>query len=201
MIDKNRLLAITDGVVAIAATIMVLQLTIPEIINMGSILEQWPLLLGYIISFTQVFLAWHEHHDSVANAEMINHRIFLINCMWLFFITLLPFVTGLAGHAGNYQPAMLMYILVLFMVQLSITIESRSICKLNNTEILDGEVIRIIRIVSFVGYPLAAASTFWNTLIAYIIILAVSIIEIALMCAYDIKIGKLIKQAKHDNEE
>lgn len=198
MIDQNRLLAITDGIVAIAATIMVLQLVVPEEISMAAVAEQWPTLVAYIISFIQIFLAWHEHHDSVFNAKYINHRIFLINCLWLFFITLLPFVTGVVGHSPDHQASMLMYIMMLFLIQLTITIESRSICKLNNTPILDYEVIKKIRIISFAGYILAAASTFINPFFAYIIILTLSFVEILFMCLYDIKIGKQLR--KEENE-
>lgn len=190
MIDQNRLLAITDGIVAIAATIMVLQLVVPKEVSMDAVAEQWPTLVAYIISFIQIFLAWHEHHDSVFNAKYINHRIFLINCLWLFFITLLPFVTGVVGHSPDHQASMLLYILVLFLIQLTITIESRGISKLNKTPVLDYEVIKMIRIISFAGYLLAAASTFVNPFLAYIIILALSFVEILLMCLYDIKIGK-----------
>ena len=190
MIDQNRLLAITDGIVAIAATIMVLQLVVPKEVSMDAVAEQWPTLVAYIISFIQIFLAWHEHHDSVFNAKYINHRIFLINCLWLFFITLLPFVTGVVGHSPDHQASMLLYILVLFLIQLTITIESKGISKLNKTPILDYEVIKKIRIISFAGYLLAAASTFVNPFLAYIIILALSFVEILLMCLYDIKLGK-----------
>jgi len=194
MIDQNRLLAITDGIVAIAATIMVLQLVVPKEVSMEAVAEQWPTLVAYIISFIQIFLAWHEHHDSVFNAKYINHRIFLINCLWLFLITLLPFVTGVVGHSPDHQASMLLYILVLFLIQLTITIESRGISKLNKTPILDYEVIKKIRIISFAGYLLAAASTFVNPFLAYIIILALSFVEILLMCLYDIKIGKQRKE-------
>ena len=194
MIDQNRLLAITDGIVAIAATIMVLQLVVPKEVSMEAVAEQWPTLVAYIISFIQIFLAWHEHHDSVFNAKYINHRIFLINCLWLFFITLLPFVTGVVGHSPDHQASMLLYILVLFLIQLTITIESRGISKLNKTPILDYEVIKKIRIISFAGYLLAAASTFVNPFLAYIIILALSFVEILLMCLFDIKIGKQRKE-------
>lgn len=198
MIDQNRLLAITDGIVAIAATIMVLQLVVPTELSMAAVAEQWPTLVAYIISFIQIFLAWHEHHDSLFNAKIVNHRIFLINCLWLFFITLLPFVTGVVGHSPDHQASMLLYILILFLIQLMITIESRSICKLNKTTVLDYEVIKKIRIISFVGYILAAASTFINPFFAYIIILALSFIEILLMCLYDIKIGKLIQKEEKE---
>ena len=193
MIDKNRLYAITDGIVAIAATIMVLQLVVPKEVSLAAFTEQWPVLAAYIVSFIQIFLAWHEHHDSVFNAKYINHRIFLINCLWLFFITLLPFVTGVVGHSPDHQASMLLYILILFLIQLMITIESRSICKLNKTQVLDYEVIKKIRIISFAGYLSAAASTFIDPRIAYIIVLALSFVEILFMCLYDIKIGKLLK--------
>ena len=199
MIDKNRLLAITDGVVAIAATIMVLQLVVPSEISAAAVAEQWPTLIAYIISFVQVFLAWHEHHDSVANAIYINHRIFLVNCLWLFFITLLPFFTGLVGHSRGNQFAMLAYILVLFLIQLMITVESRMLQKLNDTIVLDYEVIRIIRIVSFIGYVVAAASTFIRPFWGFVIILVLSACEIVLMCTYDIKLGKRLKnQSKEE---
>jgi len=172
----------------------VLQLVVPKEVSMDAVAEQWPTLVAYIISFIQIFLAWHEHHDSVFNAKYINHRIFLINCLWLFFITLLPFVTGVVGHSPDHQASMLLYILVLFLIQLTITIESRGISKLNKTPILDYEVIKKIRIISFAGYLLAAASTFVNPFLAYIIILALSFVEILLMCLYDIKIGKQRKE-------
>ena len=77
MIDKGRLMAITDGIVAIAATIMALELTVPEKFSLAAVNAQMPTMVAFLISFVQIFLAWHEHHDSFAFAEKINHRIFL----------------------------------------------------------------------------------------------------------------------------
>ncbi len=191
MIDKNRLLAITDGIVAIAATIMVLQLVVPEAVSLNAIAEQWPTLLAYIISYAQIFLAWHEHHDSIANAELINHRIFLINCLWLFFITLLPFVTGVIGHSPDHKLSVLMFIAILFLVQLSITIESKAIQKLNKCRILDHDVIRVIRILSFTGYAVAAVGACIDPSAGLLIILALSLCEIIIMCMYDSKLNKM----------
>ena len=142
MIDKGRLMAITDGIVAIAATIMALELTVPEKFSLAAVNAQMPTMVAFFISFVQIFLAWHEHHDSFAFAEKINHRIFLLNCLWLLFITLLPFATGLIGQSANHKYSVLVYIALLFLVQLSITIESRAIRKLNKTPILDEEVIK-----------------------------------------------------------
>ncbi len=200
MINKDRLLAITDGIVAIAATIMVLQLVVPEKAGVAAIAAQWPILLAYIISFLQIFLAWHEHHDSVAPAEWINHRIFLVNCVWLFFITLLPFVTGIVGKSPDHTPSMLLYIGVLFMVQLVISIESRMIVNLNNCTIIDAPVIRKIRIMSFIGYGAAAVCALINPAFSFLVIIILSVGEIVVMCNYDSKVtAKLRKMRAEQN--
>ena len=192
MIDKGRLMAITDGIVAIAATIMVLQLVVPEKFDMKAVYDQLPTMIAYIISFVQVFLAWHEHHDSFAYAEKINHRIFLLNCLWLFFVTLLPFATRVIGNSHGHTPSVLLYIGVLIMVQLTITIESRSIRKLNKTPILDEEIIKKIRMISIAGYLISALFAFFKPFIALLMILLLTVIEIILICLYDRKIAKYI---------
>lgn len=55
--NKDRIIALTDGIVAIAATIMVLELKIPKIITLDSLLSQIPILYSYIISFALIYLA------------------------------------------------------------------------------------------------------------------------------------------------
>ena len=192
MIDKGRLMAITDGIVAIAATIMALELTVPEKFSLAAVNAQMPTMVAFLISFVQIFLAWHEHHDSFAFAEKINHRIFLLNCLWLLFITLLPFATGLIGRSANHKYSVLVYIAVLFLVQLSITIESRAIRKLNKTPILDEEVIKKIRIISIAGYIIAAVCALVVPVSGLIVVLVLSAVEIVVVCLYDIKISKHI---------
>ncbi|MBQ3389589.1 MAG: DUF1211 domain-containing protein [Firmicutes bacterium] len=200
MINKDRLLAITDGIVAIAATIMVLQLTIPEKAGFAAVAAQWPVMLAYIISFLQIFLAWHEHHDSVAPAEWINHRIFLVNCAWLFFITLLPFVTAIVGRSPDDRASMLLYIGVLFLVQLVISIESRMIVNLNNCTIVDAPVIRQIRIISFAGYAAAAVCALIHPFSSFIIILILTAAEIIVMCRYDGRVTAKIKKRRAEQK-
>ena len=200
MINKDRLLAITDGIVAIAATIMVLQLTIPEKAGFAAVAAQWPVMLAYIISFLQIFLAWHEHHDSVAPAEWINHRIFLVNCAWLFFITLLPFVTAIVGRSPDDRASMLLYIGVLFLVQLVIIIESRMIVNLNNCTIVDAPVIRQIRIISFAGYAAAAVCALIHPFSSFIIILILTAAEIIVMCRYDGRVTAKIKKRRAEQK-
>ena len=201
MINKDRLLAITDGIVAIAATIMVLQLVVPEKASVSAIAAQWPILLAYIISFLQIFLAWHEHHDSVAPADWINHRIFLVNCVWLFFITLLPFATGIVGNSPDHTPSMLLYIGVLFMIQLVISIESRMIVNLNSCTIVDAPVIKKIRVMSFVGYGVAAVCALIHPAFSFVVILILTAAEIVAMCSYDSKVTAKIRKMRAEQKK
>ena len=187
MIDKNRLVSISDAIVAVAATIMVLQLDIPERVGWAAVQSQHQTLIAYLISFLQIFLAWHEHHDSLAGATKINHRIFLINCLWLFFITMLPLATGVIGKSPEHAPSILLYILILLAIQLTITWESHSVCKLNEIEVLDKPVIQKIRVLSITGYIIAAALAFVKPICGLIIILLVTAIELVMICLYDRK--------------
>lgn len=187
MIQKDRLIAVTDGIIAVAATIMVMQLHVPERATLSAAREQFPTLLAYIISYLQVFLAWHEHHDAFANAKAINHRIFLLNCLWLFFITLLPYATGIVGNSPNDRASVLLYLAILFLQSLIITIVSKQIEHLNQTDSLDNDIIHVLRKVTFPGYALAAVCTLIKPLAAFVVVVASCVISVGIVCYYDRK--------------
>lgn len=193
MIDKNRLTAITDGVLAIAATIMVLELEISDEITVDFVMRQMPTMIAYIISFVQIFLAWHEHHDALANCELINHRIFLVNCLWLFFITLLPFITGTIGRNPDNQYVVLLYIGILLLVNITLEIECAMIVKQNKHDIKDAEIIRLLRKVTITGYLVAAAISFVSPLVAICIVVFTCVVNIGLIWRHDIRKTKTLE--------
>ena len=160
MINKERLIAMTDAIIAVAATVMVLRLDIPEQVSIAAIRERIPVLIAYIISYTQIFLAWHEHHDSFIKAERINHRIFLMNTLWLFLITMLPFVTGVLGQSPAHRPTILLYLAVLALQAAVQMLECRMIEKLNGIRIQDAAIVHIIRVLTFAGCGLAGIFAF-----------------------------------------
>lgn len=185
MITKSRLLAITDGIIAVAATIMVMKLELPDEATLGAIMEQWPTLLAYMISYAQIFMAWHEHHDAFANAELINHRVFILNSAWLFFITLLPFVTAIAGSNPNDRASVLLYVGILAAGKLVLEIECNVIEKLNKQDRLDKDILQKLSILSFAAYGIAALSTMYRPILALIIIIGVSIYTNIAVAIYD----------------
>lgn len=71
-VNKERLAAFTDAVVAIAATIMVLELAVPSENNWHGMMEDLTVLSAYVVSFSQIYLVWKNHHDLFEKAKVIS---------------------------------------------------------------------------------------------------------------------------------
>ena len=82
--NKGRLEAFTDAIVAIAATIMVLELKTPLTNDWNGIKEILPTRLAYIISFVMIYVVWFSHHNLFKKAEVITPRTYLLNGLWIF---------------------------------------------------------------------------------------------------------------------
>lgn len=96
--NKTRVEAFTDAIVAIAATIMVLELRVPEHNSVASLLEEWPVFVAYIISFVLIYIVWYNHHNIFHKAKFISRKTYLLNGIWLFLLTLVPFLTHWVGE-------------------------------------------------------------------------------------------------------
>ena len=95
--EKNRLEAFSDGVLAIIITIMVLELSQPAGDGLKDLLALWPTLMAYGISFLFVAIYWVNHHLIFLKAERINVKILWCNIAWLFVMSLIPFATAWVG--------------------------------------------------------------------------------------------------------
>src|SRR5688572_6736868 len=96
--QKNRLEAFSDGVIAIIITIMVLELKVPHGVEFAALRPLLPVFLTYVLSFIYVGIYWNNHHHMLHAAERINGRILWANNHLLFWLSLTPFVTGWLGH-------------------------------------------------------------------------------------------------------
>jgi uncharacterized membrane protein len=101
---SGRLAAFSDGVLAIIITIMVLEMKVP---HGASIADLWPLLpvfLSYVLSFVYLGIYWNNHHHMLHVTERVNGAILWANLHLLFWLSLIPFVTGWMGE-NNFAPA------------------------------------------------------------------------------------------------
>jgi uncharacterized membrane protein len=95
---KGRLEAFSDGVLAIVITIMVLELRAPEGEGLRGLLPLVPVLLSYVLSFVYVGIYWTNHHHMFQMVHKISGPILWANLNLLFWLSLIPFVTGWMGE-------------------------------------------------------------------------------------------------------
>ncbi len=96
--EKHRLLAMTDGVIAIIITIMVLELKTPAEAAPEALLAEWPVFLAYAFSFAYVAIYWNNHHHYFHLVKRINGAVLWANFALLFWLSLVPFATAFAGE-------------------------------------------------------------------------------------------------------
>ncbi len=99
-LSPGRLEAISDGVIAVIITIMVLELKVPAPDGMAGVRAVLPTIFLYLLTFVQIGIYWVNHHYLVDEAETVTHGILWANLMFLFFLSLFPFATDWIGVKG-----------------------------------------------------------------------------------------------------
>jgi len=126
-VNKTRLEAFSDGVIAILITIMVLELRIPEGADWNSLRPIVPVFVTYVLSFVFLGIYWSNHHHLLHMADRITGGIMWANLHLLFWLSLTPFATGWMGR-NNFAPLpTAMYGLVLLFSAVAYTILVRMI--------------------------------------------------------------------------
>ena len=97
---KGRLEAFSDGVLAIIITIMVLELKTPHEPSLEALRPLVPVFLSYVLSFVFLGIYWNNHHHLFQAVRHVNGRILWANLHLLFWLSLIPFVTGWMGETG-----------------------------------------------------------------------------------------------------
>src|SRR5437016_9712790 len=119
--NKTRLEAFSDGVIAILITIMVLELKVPERGDLDSLVARGPVFLTYILSFVNLGIYWNNHHHMLQATRKINGKILWANMNLLFWLSLFPFATAWMGEQFTSVSAAV-YGVVLVMAAISYTI-------------------------------------------------------------------------------
>ena len=96
--EKNRIEAFSDGVLAIIITIMVLDLKVPQSANVSVLKPLLPVFLTYVLSFIYLGIYWNNHHHLLKAARKVNAGMMWANLHLLFWLSLFPFVTGWMGE-------------------------------------------------------------------------------------------------------
>jgi uncharacterized membrane protein len=116
--DRSRLEAFSDGVFAVAITLLALDLTVAGPAGQGSLADQlhekWPAFLAYLISFFMIGIIWVNHHVLVRSIIKADRLLLFLNLVLLLFVVLIPFATATVAdyfslHDWDTQVAMMLY--------------------------------------------------------------------------------------------
>ena len=132
--EKNRLEAFSDGVIAILITIMVLEFKVPHGSDVAALAPLWPTLVSYVLSFVFLAIYWNNHHHLLQAAHQVNGRVLWANTHLLFWLSLVPFTTAWMGENHFETQTVAVYGFVLFMSGVAFSGLARSLVKHHGPE-------------------------------------------------------------------
>jgi uncharacterized membrane protein len=108
-VEKNRLEAFSDGVLAIIITIMVLEMKVPHGSDLEVLKPVLPVFLSYVLGFVYLGIYWNNHHHLLKASDRVTGAIMWANLHLLFWLSLFPFVTGWIGENSFTSVPMALY--------------------------------------------------------------------------------------------
>jgi len=127
--EKNRLEAFSDGVLAIIITIMILELKVPHSSDWEMLREMVPQFIGYILSFIFIGIYWVNHHHLLQIVKHVNSGIMWANLNLLFWLSLIPIATGWMGENHFATNTVVVYAILLLLCGIAFTILQSRICR------------------------------------------------------------------------
>ncbi len=131
---KERLLAFSDGVIAIIITIMVLELKAPHGSSLAALRPLASVFLSYLLSFVFVAIYWNNHHHMFQLVHRVSGGILWANMHLLFWLSLIPFVTAWSGENHAAPTPVALYGVALLMCAVAYTILTRVIIAHDGSE-------------------------------------------------------------------
>ena len=176
--SKGRLEAFSDGVIAILITIMVLELKVPEHegADLHALAPLTPVFLAYVLSFVYLGIYWNNHHHMLQAARHVNGGVLWANLHLLFWLSLVPFVTGWMGENHFAPLPTAAYGGVLFMAGIAFVVLEGRLLNAGNPRLAAAVGNDIKGKMSAVLYLAAIPLAFVHQLISDAIYVAVALI-------------------------
>jgi uncharacterized membrane protein len=172
---KGRLEAFSDGVIAIIITIMVLELRAPHEANPAALIPLIPVFLSYLLSFIFLGIYWNNHHHLLHAVEHVNGRVLWANLHLLFWLSLVPFVTGWMGENNFARWTLAIYGMVLLLSAIAYFILVRALLSLHGRNSVLAAAMgsdfkgKISMVIYVVAIPLALVK-WWIACALYILV-------------------------------
>ena len=175
---KGRLEAFSDGVIAIIITIMVLELKVPHGEDLSALRPLISIFISYVLSFVYLGIYWNNHHHMLHAVSQVNGPILWANLHLLFWLSLVPFVTGWMGENHFAPMPVALYGVVLIMAAIAYYILSRMLIQHHGRDsVLAKAVGKDFKgKISVLIYALAIPLSFLNQWIAFGLYIFVALI-------------------------
>jgi uncharacterized membrane protein len=176
--NKARLEAFSDGVLAIIITIMVLEIKVPHGGEWKDLTQLFPIFVSYILSFTYIGIYWGNHHHLLHSVKQVSSGIIWGNINLLFWLSLVPFVTGWMGENHFAPDTMALYGASMLLSGISFYILMMAVEKnSHDNEELKQAFVHLNRkgITSTIGYASSIPLAYVHPLISAIIFVVISV--------------------------
>ena len=176
--SKSRLEAFSDGVLAIIITIMVLELHVPHGRDFADLRPILPILLTYVLSFVYIGIYWNNHHHLFHATQHVRGSVLWANLHLLFWLSLLPVVTGWMGASGFAPDPTALYGMILLMSGVAYWILVQAIIRGEGEDSLVKRAVGKDRkgVISVVLYAIAIPFSFYGHWIAHSLYILVALI-------------------------
>jgi uncharacterized membrane protein len=173
--NKTRLEAFSDGVIAIIITIMVLELKVPHGTDFATLKPLVPVFLSYVLSFIYLAIYWNNHHHMLHTVHKVTGRMLWANLHLLFWLSLIPFATGWMGENHFAETTAALYGFVLLMAAIAYYwLEQTIIASQGSDSVLRQAVGRdwkgIVSPILYVAAILIAFTSHWVSKAIYVLV-------------------------------
>jgi uncharacterized membrane protein len=174
---KGRLEAFSDGVIAVIITIMVLEMKVPHGTDLAALVPSIPVFLSYVLSYVYTGIYWNNHHHMLHAVQHVNGRVLWANLHLLFWLSLVPFVTGWMSENHFAAVPVALYGVVLLMAGVAYYLLARILVAQHGR---DSALARALGkdvkgMVSMVVYAAAIGLSFWNPWVACALYVAIAV--------------------------
>jgi uncharacterized membrane protein len=173
--SKGRLEAFSEGVIANLITNMVLELKVPPGADLAALLPQLPVGLSYVLSFVFLGIYWNNHHHLLQATRHVNGPVLWANLHLLFWLSLIPFVTGWMGANGFAPWPVALYGVVLLCSAIAFTVLAFALVALHGRDSVLGQALgrdakgKISMALYAAAIPLAFVSQ-WIACAIYVVV-------------------------------
>ena len=175
---KGRLEAFSDGVLAIIITIMVLEMKIPHEDTLAALKPLLSIFVSYVLSFINIGIYWNNHHNMLHATSKVNGSILWANTHLLFWLSLVPFVTGWMGENHFTKLPVALYGVVLFMAGVAYYLLAHCLTALHGKDSAFAHALGKDRkgIASVIIYAIGIGLSFIYPLLGFAVYVLVTII-------------------------